>query len=93
MIPVVEDTPEESAENNDDDTGDNVDEYTAETVVMMNDAPVLPEAEENKSSAIGGAGRHSVANAEPQALREAADNPVVHEVIDLFSGTVIDVHR
>ena len=93
VIPVVEDTPEESAENNDDDTGDNVDEYTAETVVMMNDAPVLPEAEENKSSAIGGAGRHSVANAEPQALREAADNPVVHEVIDLFSGTVIDVHR
>ena len=92
-IPVVEETPEESAENSDDDTGDNVDEYTAETVVIMNDAPVLPVAEENKSSAIGGAGRHSVANAEPQALREAADNPVVHEVMDLFSGTVIDVHR
>ena len=48
---------------------------------------------EVKESTIGGSGRRSVANDEPQALREAANNPVVHEVLDLFSGTVVDVHR
>ena len=37
--------------------------------------------------------RHSIANSEPHALQEAENNPVVHEVMELFSGTVIDVHR
>ena len=26
-------------------------------------------------------------------LKKAIENPVVAEVVDLFSGTVIDVHR
>ena len=50
-------------------------------------------AEDSRKSEIGGSGRRSVANDEPQALRDAANNPAVHEVMDLFSGVVIDVHR
>ena len=65
-----------------------------ETLVTTGfDMPVMPETPEVKESTIGGSGRRSVANDEPQALKKAAENPVVSEVIDLFSGTVIDVHR
>ena len=65
-----------------------------ETLVTTSfDMPVMPETPEVKESTIGGSGRRSVANDEPQALKKAAENPVVSEVIDLFSGTVIDVHR
>ncbi|MCI5778254.1 MAG: DNA polymerase III subunit gamma/tau [Lentisphaeria bacterium] len=36
----------------------------------------------------------SIANENPQALTEIAEtNPVVHEVVDLFSGKVIDIHQ
>ena len=61
--------------------------------VDMPPMPDMPETPEVKESTIGGSGRRSVANDEPQALKKAAENPVVSEVIDLFSGTVIDVHR
>lgn len=57
--------------------------------VMENIPAEPPVAESN----IGGSGRRSVANDEPQALRDAANNPAVREVMDLFSGVVIDVHR
>ena len=63
--------------------------------VFVSDAPLPPveKVDENKESSIGGSGRRSVANDEPMALKKAVENPVVAEVVDLFSGTVIDVHR
>ena len=86
--PVVE-TPVE-AESSDD--SDNIEEIDANIVAEL-PMEVIAATEDKKSSDIGGSGRRSVANDEPQALREAVNNPVVHEVVDLFAGTVIDVHR
>ncbi len=63
-----------------------------EVMPEMTGAIPVP-AEDSRKSEIGGSGRRSVANDEPQALRDAANNPAVHEVMDLFSGVVIDVHR
>ncbi len=74
------------------DDGDNLEEIS-ETQVVPLAAEVIAATEDKNASAIGGSGRRSVANDEPQALRKAAENPVVHEVMDLFSGVVIDVHR
>ena len=86
--PVVE-TPVE-AESSDD--SDNIEEIDTNIVAEL-PMEVIAATEDKKSSDIGGSGRRSVANDEPQALREAVNNPVVHEVVDLFAGTVIDVHR
>ena len=65
----------------------------AETIIPEMTEALPAPAEDPRQSAIGGSGRRSVANDEPQALRDAANNPAVHEVMDLFSGVVIDVHR
>ena len=66
-----------------------------EETVFISDTPFPPieKTDEKKESTIGGSGRRSVANDEPMALKKAVENPVVAEVVDLFSGTVIDVHR
>ena len=66
-----------------------------EETVFIPEMPLPPieKVEENKESTIGGSGRRSVANDEPMALKKAVENPVVAEVVDLFSGAVIDVHR
>ena len=38
--------------------------------------------------------QHSIANDNPQALKDIAqNNTVVQEVLDLFSGTVVDIHQ
>ena len=74
---------------------DKVDDIVAEieNIPVETIIPETPPADRSAESNIGGAGRRSVANDEPQALRDAAENPAVREVIDLFSGVVIDVHR
>ena len=37
--------------------------------------------------------RSSIANSDPGALQRAAREPVVSDVIDLFGGAVVDIHR
>ena len=37
--------------------------------------------------------RHSIANDNPKALEEAVNDPFIHEVVDLFGGSVVDIHR
>ena len=37
--------------------------------------------------------RHSIANDNPQALEEALKDPTVYEIVDLFGGKVVDIHR
>ena len=101
---AVQDTPEPETNIVDEldvppvpeDFGEITPEIEETLVTTGFDMPVMPEtpeAPEVRESIIGGSGRRSVANDEPQALKKAAENPVVSEVIDLFSGTVIDVHR
>ena len=29
----------------------------------------------------------------PKALEEAVNDPFIHEVVDLFGGSVVDIHR
>ena len=90
-VEIVENIPDE--ESIDGVTVSEEDIPVAETIMPgMTEALPAP-AEDSRQSAIGGSGRRSVANDEPQALRDAANNPAVHEVMDLFSGVVIDVHR
>ncbi len=36
--------------------------------------------------------RHSIINDDPAALARAAARPVVHDILDLFGGEVVDVH-
>ena len=93
--PVVEvpvEAAEPIAENEGSDDSDSMEDISSNIVAEL-PMEVIAATEDKKSSDIGGSGRHSVANDEPQALREAVNNPVVHEVVDLFAGTVIDVHR
>ena len=90
-VEIVENIPDE--ESIDGVTVSEEDIPVAETIMPgMTEALPAP-AEDSRQSAIGGSGRRSVANDEPMALKKALENPVVAEVVDLFSGAVIDVHR
>ena len=37
--------------------------------------------------------RKSIANSNPAALDEAAKDPQIHEILDLFDGVVVDIHK
>ncbi|MDD3885974.1 MAG: hypothetical protein PHI35_03805, partial [Victivallaceae bacterium] len=37
--------------------------------------------------------RHSIVNKDPQALNNALKDPVIAEIVDLFSGEVVDIHK
>ena len=53
----------------------------------------VPEAAPLRSVPAGRKQRHSIANDQPQALVEALQDPLVHEIVDLFGGKVVDIHR
>ena len=56
--------------------------------------PAIPaEEKEEFAPPPGGGKRRSIANDNPRALEEAAKDPVVHEIIDLFGGEVVDIHK
>lgn len=48
--------------------------------------------EESDLDAPGRKKRHSIANDNPKALEEAVNDPFIHEVVDLFGGSVVDIH-
>ena len=56
-----------------------------------------PDPKTQTSSAAAspdGKKRVSIANSDPQAIREAVKNdPDVGKIAELFDGTVIDIHR
>ncbi len=60
-------------------------------------APVLPPVDRNQETANelqpGKKQRHSIANENPLALEEAVKDPLVHELVDLFHGKVVDIHK
>ncbi|MBE6362418.1 MAG: DNA polymerase III subunit gamma/tau [Lentisphaerae bacterium] len=99
VIPVVEEnvSPVEEVNPVAETNAPEIEEELPESggAVFISDSPFPPVEKDdgNKESTIGGSGRRSVANDEPMALKKAIENPVVAEVVDLFSGTVIDVHR
>jgi DNA polymerase-3 subunit gamma/tau len=93
---VTEDTAVTDIETGDDEISEDDYSLPVNITIPVNSAPeqqddfrqkLSPETE-NKNKQ-----RHSIANSEPHSLQEAENNPVVHEVMELFSGTVIDVHR
>ena len=53
-------------------------------------AQAVPESD---LDAPGRKKRHSIANDNPKALEEAVNDPFIHEVVDLFGGSVVDIHR
>ncbi len=56
-------------------------------------AAALPEGAPLRTVPAGRKLRHSIANDQPQALEEALKDPLVHEIVDLFDGKVVDIHR
>ena len=53
-----------------------------------------PEMKKEPSSSPDGKRRMSIANAHPEAIRDAVRNdPEIREAAELFDGTVIDIHR
>ncbi|MDR0932946.1 MAG: DNA polymerase III subunit gamma/tau [Victivallales bacterium] len=63
-------------------------EVIAPEILPENNTPDLsPESKSGRRK------RHSVINDDPKATTEALKNPIVHEIVDLFDGNVVDVHR
>ncbi len=63
---------------------------TAGLPLELPDAVSEPEPE---PVAPGRKKRRSIANDNPRALEEAAKDPIVHEILDLFDGEVVDIHK
>jgi len=57
--------------------------------------PAAPEEmpEDSYAPADADAGRKSIANSDPEALRKAEKDPYIRQVLDLFGGHVVDIHR
>ena len=69
-----------------------------ETVVeetLIAGLPELPPAPQENSNMLqpDQKQRHSIANSNPAALDEAAKDPQIHEILDLFDGVVVDIHK
>ena len=72
------------------------DPNTGETVLVPVSAPVLPKSDNEHlapETKPGRKKRRSIANDNPRALEEALNDPTVHEIVDLFGGKVVDIHR
>ena len=77
-----------------DDFDDESDEYLDVDTRSLGMFSSAPAAEEKKESLAPDKLQHSIANEDPQALINAAqNNAVVQEMLDLFQGEVIDIHR
>ena len=70
-------------------------ETAEETVFNPGNYPVMPRSERrHKESLTPDGSRKSIANEHPQELKTVTQrDPAVKEAVDLFSGTVIDIHR
>ncbi len=72
------------------------DAETGETVEIPLAPPPLPKDEKEDlepETKPGKKRRRSIANDNPKALEDALNNPTVHEIVDLFGGKVVDIHR
>ncbi len=77
-----------------DDFDDESEEYLDVDTRSLGMFSSAPAAEEKKESLAPDKLQHSIANEDPQALINAAqNNAVVQEMLDLFQGEVIDIHR
>ena len=77
-----------------DDFDDESEEYLDVDTRALGMFSSAPAAEEKKESLAPDKLQHSIANEDPQALINAAqNNAVVQEMLDLFQGEVIDIHR
>jgi len=72
------------------------DAETGETVEIPLAPPPLPKDEKEDlepETKPGKKRRRSIANDNPKALEDALNDPTVHEIVDLFGGKVVDIHR
>ena len=91
---IIEPAAEQSAVSQEMDDNDEP-EIEAETVVTKS-APELEIGPQDSKASVAPAGNHlreSVINKDSSALRSVLNDPVVKNVVDLFSGPVIDIHR
>jgi len=72
------------------------DAETGETVEIPLAPPPLPKDEKEDlepETKPGKKKRRSIANDNPKALEDALNNPMVYEIVDLFGGKVVDIHK
>ena len=96
----ADETPQEAEDEIDDAAMPPEPESDLETEPNDDAPPELPVAELADEQvdlepevAPGHHERSSIANSDPGALQRAAREPVVSDVIDLFGGAVVDIHR
>lgn len=88
-------TPMENSEPPYDGMNSEFDSSAGETIFIPPVIPNLPEAPAHSDDELqpGHHKRRSIANDNPLALEEAAKNPIIHEILDLFGGKVVDIHK
>lgn len=72
------------------------DAETGETVEIPLAPPPLPKDEKEDlepETKPGKKKRRSIANDNPKALEDALNDPTVYEIVDLFGGKVVDIHK
>ena len=72
--------------------GSSYPEIPSDASALVSPSPA-PEIAESRTAPGGRKHRHSIANDQPQALVEALQDPLIHEIVDLFDGKVVDIHR
>ena len=72
--------------------GSSYPEIPSDASALVSPSPA-PEIAEFRTAPGGRKHRHSIANDQPQALVEALQDPLIHEIVDLFDGKVVDIHR
>ena len=72
--------------------GSSYPEIPSDAAALVSPSPA-PEIAESRTAPGGRKHRHSIANDQPQALVEALQDPLIHEIVDLFDGKVVDIHR
>ena len=90
--PSVCEVPSPAALPEQDGNDDPEQEYQLETPA----APPLPETAADEKQAVAPPGsrlRESVISKDSSELKKVLQDPVVKNVVDLFDGTVIDIHR
>ena len=91
---TYDDISPESESESDADSSDETTPDEAPPVAATQNQPAAAAASEPViSPETGGRARHSIANDNPAALREALNDPYIHDAAELFGGQVIDIHR
>ena len=93
MSKAISPESESESEAEVDSSDETVPDAAPPIAVTQNQPAAAAASEPVISPENGGRTRHSIANDDPAALREALNDPYIHDAAELFGGQVIDIHR